>query len=110
MAVKKSILFLVCVCFFATKTLCQKQAVAMQKVNLVFDLDKNGIPEYAVFFNGKEVIKPSRLGFKILNETALDSNFKIIKTDSVAFNETWKPVWGEVSEIRNHYNFTIFLK
>lgn len=108
MAVKNLILFLICVCFLTTKALCQKQGVAMQKVNLVFDLDKNGVPEYAVFFSGKEVIKPSRLGFKVVNETALDSNFILIKTDSVTVDETWKPVWGEVSEIRNHYNQLAF--
>ena len=111
MILRKFVLCLLCSCFLVSGALCQKQAVAMGKVNVIFNLDKNGIPEYAVFFSGKEVIKPSRLGFKILNESALDSNFIIAKTETVSVNETWKPVWGEVSKIHNYYNqLTIHLQ
>ena len=37
-------------------------------------------------------------------ETSLYSNFTIVKTSTESFDETWKPVWGEVKEIRNNYN------
>lgn len=30
--------------------------------------------------------------------------FTVTDTKTSAFDETWKPVWGEVKEIRNHYN------
>jgi hypothetical protein len=32
------------------------------------------------------------------------TKFTITKVDSSTKDETWKPVWGEVSQIRNHYN------
>ena len=28
-------------------------------------------------------------------------------SEKKSVDETWKPVWGEVSEIRNHYNQVI---
>jgi len=57
----------------------------MDKVNLAFSLDKNGIFGYAVFYAGKPVIKSSRLGFKLKDNIALDSNFAIVKIDSSVY-------------------------
>ena len=34
----------------------------------------------------------------------LMTGFKIKDTRTSTFDETWRPVWGEESEIRNHYN------
>ena len=36
--------------------------------------------------------------------TDLMTGFKIRDTRISSFDETWRPVWGEESEIRNHYN------
>ncbi len=80
----------------------------MNRVTLEFSLDQTGIPHYSVTFSGRQVIKPSRLGFKIKDVLGLDSNFQIIKTDSINVDETWKPVWGEVNQIRNHYKQITF--
>ena len=30
--------------------------------------------------------------------------FEVVKTSTSTFDETWQPVWGEVKDIRNHYN------
>lgn len=32
------------------------------------------------------------------------TGFTIQDTKTSTFDETWKPVWGEESSIRNHYN------
>ena len=58
---------------------------------------------YTVSFKGKKVIEPSSLGFKLGKPEALLTQFAIVKTDSSAHDETWTPVWGEVSKIRNNY-------
>src|SRR5438093_429634 len=81
----------------------QTFTVVMQNVKLDFQLDNKGIPNYSVWYNGQAVIKPSQLGFKIKDAEPLDANFELTGIDSTAFDETWKPVWGEVSSIRNHY-------
>ena len=32
------------------------------------------------------------------------NGFTLVEAGASTFDETWKPVWGEVSQIRNHYN------
>jgi len=81
--------------------------VGMNKVKMEFMLDARGRPMYSVSYDQKAVINPSRLGIKILNETGLDSNFTVTGTEKTSVDEHWKPVWGEVSNIRNHYQQVI---
>ena len=70
-----------------------------------FSLQKDGTPVYELAYKGKEIIKPSRLGLELKNDSiSLLNNFEVEKVDTGSFDETWKPVWGEVSTIRNHYN------
>ena len=96
--------------------------------NLVMDFSLNqaGTPVYDLYYKNKPVIKPSTLGLELKKEDAnkktdfewterkdkgqldaktnLMSGFTIADTQTSTFDETWKPVWGEESEIRNHYN------
>jgi hypothetical protein len=69
-----------------------------------FLMNATGVPEYSLTYKEKTVIKPSKLGFELKNAPALLSGFSILRTESSTFDQTWKPVWGEVSEIRNNYN------
>ena len=82
-------------------------------VELKFSLTDNGRPTYEMTYKGKAVVKPSHLGLELAkdkhaskgeNETDLMEGFKINDTLVTTFDETWKPVWGETSTIRNHYN------
>ena len=70
-------------------------SVSMNKVRLAFVLTENGAPSYTVSFDEKPVIQPSRLGFVLKDAPAMDGNFEIIKTDTLSFDQTWQPVWGE---------------
>lgn len=94
---------------------------------LKFSLQNNGVPTYSLTYKGKDVIKPSKLGLELkdnsdahtdFNDFSIKGNTDTQKEDKVSllngfeladsktatFDETWKPVWGEVSSIRNHYN------
>lgn len=73
------------------------------KLQLAFRLS-DGVPAYSLSSEGKRVIDISRLGFLLADHPDMNGGFSIEKIDSVSFDETWKPVWGEVSEIRNNYN------
>ena len=82
------------------------------KVVVGFGID-NGRPYYTVQYGKKDVIKKSFLGLELakskhaskgMEETNLMDGFEITETQKTSFDETWKPVWGETSEIRNHYN------
>lgn len=83
------------------------------KVSLTFSLTGNGVPTYSMTYKNKAVIKPSHLGLELaknkhaskgFNETDLMDGFTVADTKTSSFDETWKPVWGETSTIRNNYN------
>ena len=65
---------------------------------------KNGVPTYKVDYKGIPVIKESKLGLELRDGKNLMDGFEQLKVTTSVFDETWQPVWGEVKEIRNHYN------
>jgi hypothetical protein len=70
-----------------------------------FSLGNDGTPMYQLFFKNKEVIKKSKLGLELQKDKkSLLNYFKVVDTKQSSFNETWQTVWGEETEIRNHYN------
>ncbi|MEJ6979066.1 glycoside hydrolase family 97 protein [Pedobacter sp. P351] len=70
-----------------------------------FSLQNDGTPVYSLTYKGKDVVKPSKLGFELKNDKkSLLNDFTRIDSKTSSFNETWKPVWGEVKAIRNNYN------
>ena len=74
------------------------------RLEAAFGLTEDGIPVYALNFDGKAVVKPSRLGYRLMDGRDLQKGFKLEGTETSAFDETWEPVWGEEAQIRNHYN------
>lgn len=64
---------------------------------------ENGTPVYQLTYKGKKVIEFSRLGLET-EEASLSSGFTLTDATQKTFDETWTPVWGEYSQIRNHYN------
>ena len=82
-------------------------------VALTFSLSDKGQPTYEMSYKGKTVCKPSHLGLELakdkhaskgMEETDLKDGFTETGSKTSAFDETWKPVWGETSTIRNNYN------
>lgn len=70
-----------------------------------FSLENDGTPMYQLFFKNNEVIKKSKLGLELQKDKkSLLNDFKVIDTKESSFNETWKTVWGEETQIRNQYN------
>ena len=46
-------------------------------IRLTFDLAKGGQPAYSVVFDDEEIIKPSTLGFELLDGSRIADGFKI---------------------------------
>ena len=70
-----------------------------------FSLGNDGTPMYQLFFKNREVIKKSKLGLELQKDKkSLVNDFKVMDTKESTFNETWKTVWGEETQIQNHYN------
>ena len=74
------------------------------QLQLNFSVNSQGEPVYELFYKGKAVIKPSKLGLELKNDPGLMNGFTLADTQTSTFDETWEPVWGEVKQIRNHYN------
>lgn len=86
-------------------TVAQQLKSPNQKLQMEFSLLKDGTPSYSLNYKGKPVIKSSKLGLELKNdEKSLLNSFTIVDTKASTFDEVWKPVWGEVASIRNHYN------
>jgi len=73
-------------------------------LTLTFALQPGGVPTYSVTYKGRDVILSSKLGLELKNAPALTSDFSVTDSKTTTFDETWQPVWGEVKNIRNHYN------
>ncbi len=82
-------------------------------IEMSFKIANKGIPTYSINYKKKPVVLPSRLGLELakdkhaskqFEETDLLEGFSISDTKTSTFDETWEPVWGETSTIRNHYN------
>lgn len=83
------------------------------KIAVTFSLQGNGVPTYEMTYKGRAVVKPSHLGLELVkdkhaskgfDETNLMDGFTATNSKISTFDETWNPVWGETSTIRNNYN------
>ncbi|MBR3532062.1 MAG: glycoside hydrolase family 97 protein [Bacteroidaceae bacterium] len=96
------------------------------RFELQFAIDAEGRPTYHLMFDGKDVVKTSGMGFELKKEKAgkqetfdnsqhtsaatIDAKadmmfgFELKEQQTSSVDETWQPVWGEESSIRNHYN------
>ena len=89
-------------------------------VTVNFDV-KDGVPVYDVSFKGRQIIPESRLGLELssakgsgkgtnfnnkvsMGQNSLCDGFTLLTAMYSSTDETWTPVWGEESSIRNNYN------
>jgi len=80
------------------------------RLKMTFGLKGGDTPVYSLEFDGRRVIDTSRLGFR-LNDGGMHDWFECISIERTTIDNTWEPVWGEESQIRNHCNeMTVFLR
>lgn len=113
-------------CFILTVGIVRAQELKSPSGNFTmeFSLTVDGKPTYQLSYEGKEIVKKSTLGFdfksnlkemefeaqkevekeKAMKMANFKSGFEVVDVKHSSFDETWTPVWGEVSQIRNHYN------
>ncbi len=100
----KKILFALMAIMMVTTTRAIEQKSPNGNIVLNIEINAQGIPVYQVTYKGRDIIKPSTLGIELNEENSLMDQFRINKTTTSSFDETWQPVWGETHDIRNHYN------
>lgn len=92
------------------------------ELKLRFSLSDKGEPTYALDYKGRAVVLPSRMGLELRGDApalefgaeiqkggygepvSLYDGFEQCGAVRSEFDETWQPVWGEESSIRNRYN------
>ena len=91
---------------FASSALMAEEKITSPngQIKLTFSVSAQGEPVYELSYKDKVVIKPSKLGLELKDDPGLMSGFAIADVKTSTFDETWEPVWGEVKQIRNHYN------
>ena len=91
-------------------------------LKLTFRLSDTGAPTYALDFRGHPAVLPSGMGLELRGDApalefgteirkggygapvSLYDRFEQCGVERSSFDETWQPVWGEESSIRNRYN------
>lgn len=98
--------YFIAICFTFITFLVKAESISSPSGNITlkFTLSEQGMPTYQIEYKGIQVIKPSTLGFKIKEGKSLFNHFRLKKSSTSTYDEIWKPVWGESSIIRNHYN------
>ncbi|WP_026302683.1 glycoside hydrolase family 97 protein [Psychroflexus tropicus] len=95
---------IVVVAMLISTTQAQKLTSPSSEFKLNFELDAEGTPVYSLNYKGDQVIAKSKLGLELVDdERSLMDGFEIKEVTNSTFDNTWTPVWGEQSEIRNHY-------
>lgn len=89
---------------FALVSNAQKIQSPSKSIEVDFNLDQAGKPNYSVQFKNKKIINQSYLGLQLKDGTDFTSGFSIENSKTGTFDETWQPVLGEEKNIRNHYN------
>ena len=90
--------------FVSNWTMAESITSPNGQLQLNFSVNAQGEPIYELSYKGKAVIKPSKLGLELKDAPGLMNGFTLADTKTSTFDETWEPVWGEVKQIRNHYN------
>lgn len=94
-------------------------------LTMEFFMDGNGAPSYSLAYCNTPVLERSGLGFELRGTVKyqgleyhgskiekpdevppymFNSGFEVVNVSESSFDETWAPVWGEESQIRNNYN------
>ena len=119
----KNLFITITLFFFTLNFYGQSIESPNSEFELNFYLDKKGRPFYNLIYKKEKIIENSGLGFIINNEIDITTNnnndvdvdligdevnllngFSLISISRSSKNETWKPIWGEESLIRNNYN------
>ncbi|MFY9464733.1 MAG: glycoside hydrolase family 97 protein [Sediminibacterium sp.] len=102
---KYAFFYLLACIVFLNSAAAQELKSPNGKLAFSFSLQKDGTPTYGLSYKTKVVVKPSKLGFELDKDSiSLVNGFTVKETKTSSFDETWKPVWGEVAAIRNKYN------
>jgi len=71
---------------------------------VTFEIGEGGRAQYRLAWRGQPVLADSQLGLELDGSPAMSEGFSIVNTVASRHDETWKPVYGERSAVRDCYN------
>ncbi len=74
------------------------------EIVVAFDVTHGGGLGYRVAYRGKPILCESRLALEVKNTPALAEGFRVVNVTTESHDETWRPVYGQRSEIRDRYH------
>lgn len=82
------------------------QSFSVQSVDGNVDVEfklTDGQPMWSLQFDGQPVIRDSALKLFHGSKTKQPTKFESVATETRSHDSTWKPTWGQFSEVRNQY-------
>jgi len=72
-------------------------------------IDQKSRLSYSVKLDGKVLVAPSTVTFVRKDDSVIGDHLKLVKATNIgSITNTWKPVYGERSEIVDNYNYQAF--
>ncbi|SFR63175.1 glycoside hydrolase family 97 catalytic domain-containing protein [Halogeometricum limi] len=71
-------------------------------VEVAFDVS-DGVPTYALAFDGRTVVSESTLGFEFQNQPAFADGVEVTGSERATVDDRWTPVWDQYDEISERY-------
>ena len=92
----------ICCTAFAQQNVANIQS-PNKKITLDVEITPDGTPAYSVSYLTEKVVALSHLGL-VCRGLDFSKNMSFDTSYTTAFDQTWKPVWGEEAEIRDQHN------
>lgn len=102
----RKLFFILLLAYYASSAVAQTFSKAVispdNRIQATITLNEKGELSYNVRYQGKEVVGQSQLGLR-LRGFDLTKGLKRTGDRTSSEKNLWKPVWGEVEEIQDHY-------
>lgn len=79
-----------------------------KNLTLLVGIDNTGMVHYDLIHTAGTVVQNAKMGFILKGNNLLDRDFELLNESTQSVDNTWQPVWGEVSSIRNNYQELIY--
>ncbi len=99
MTTKIALLLSLCTLFAAGQTLRSPNG----QLVLQFSINPEGEPTYTLQHGAKPVVRPSRLGIILKDQSSLTSGFHLESSKATSVDQTWETVWGESKFVRDRH-------
>ncbi len=111
----KYLLIFLALPLFSCKAVSRPEKIVIQSpdhhlvmsVYLKKDQHQNNHLFYDVSYMGKPVVLSSEMGLSVAHTSYWKENYRVTGVERLQKDTSWKPVYGDKSVIRNHYNEAI---